>query len=110
MALNTLMMKPGEIGALPGMQTVYPGATFTVENGDNGILLVLYAENDGEVRVTGGDGVFGGGDKVIDLVAEEYTFVYLESGPYMQHSGDYKGMIRVMASNSYVRAAVIQLV
>lgn len=109
--IKAMKIKPGE--------TLYPGdlvtledySGFTVEEGDNGILLFLYTDSeDCQVRILGGDGVFGAGDQVINLTAYENTVLYLESGRYLQHEGEYKGYIMMYTDDEYVNCGVIQLV
>lgn len=107
--MEVLTIKPGEARSAYPTTDLASGAAFPVEKGDNGILLVLNGTAAADVTIQGGDGVFAGGNRVISLPENETVYVYLESGPFIQHAGENKGMI-VVEPASGVNCIAVQLV
>ncbi len=71
------------------------------------IVLLFYSDNEADVYIRPGDGVFAGKQQNIYLPGGYYA-VKIESGPYLHHSGPYKGGI-LMGSEESVSVCVLEL-
>lgn len=107
--MDVMTIKPGEAKSPSGTTNLTSGAAFPVEKGDNGILLVLSSVSGGEATIQAGDGVFAGGSKTVTVPASEPVYLYLESGPFIQHTGENKGMI-VIGPSDGVYGIAVQLI
>ena len=72
------------------------------------IILINSVGSDGSITVRGGDSIQGGDDLEMFIVSEESYAVVLESGKYMQTSGEYAGYVIFDCNGSY-EIAVIEL-
>ncbi len=108
--LKTYSIKPEQAVTMSEFTQMINDYLIPVNNGDNGILLVAYTEHENcNVYIAPGDGVFAGDEKSIHLQPNKYTFVYLESGPFMIHEGENRGHIRLYSDVEEVNAAAILL-
>lgn len=109
--LNVCKIKPGQLAELRAKQTVNGYFAIPVTDADNGILLMICAEDEGSsLTFLAGDGVLAGKDETIPLNQYAENLIYLETGRYLHHEGEYKGHMVMYTSDEYVTATAIQLI
>jgi hypothetical protein len=81
---------------------------FRVSGGNNGALLYLEAPEITKLEIKGGNSVFGGEDCVIDI---DYgtNLIPIETGPFIQVSGENKGCILMQTPGKLTIAELIEL-
>lgn len=82
--------------------------TFYKLKGDgHNIVLLLHSDSEADVYVYPGDGIFAGKKQTIYLPGGYYA-VKIESGPYLHHSGPYKGGI-LLGTEESASVCVLEL-
>lgn len=106
-SIPVMKLKPGQSMDLDFNTSYLTGNTsFSVEGGDNGVLLHLIASEECTVTVHGGEGPLAGGDLIIPLDVNYTKVIWLETGRY----ADRDGVISLSCDSEETEGYVIQLV
>ena len=91
--IKNKMLKPNAVVDLNDSSAVFPAGSIEIKGNGNGVVLLLYTDNGGEVTVEAGDSVFAGASLTFELLPAMYYVVQLETGRFMKQSGPDKGKI-----------------
>ncbi len=110
--IKTNKVKPGEMTEFESLVPVTGEFRILIDgNGsDNGIILVVYAENVCFLTIHSGDGPLAGMNKVYEIEPNHYTYIYLESGRFLNHHGENKGYIVTSNDDEEMSVQAIQLI
>ena len=95
--LETTKMKSGAVAKQSTDITLNGNYAIPVEGDGNGLIFCVNNENlsGATITVIAADNVFCGGDRELIFSENSKSAMHFEGAPYVQRSGEYKGMILV---------------
>ncbi len=100
-----------ELPATVAITAIADGALVPYDKADHKIVLII--KNNGAAEQTAtikkGNGLQGVEDLVITLAAGKTHVAVIESGKFVNVSGDYKGKIQIVGSTTDIQVAAIAL-